>query len=326
MIKYLSLFSGVGAFEKALERQNIEYELIGFSEIDKYAIKSYCAIHKIDESKNYGDISKIEPSTLPDFDLMTWGFPCQDISVAGKGKGIVKGETRSGLYHVGYEILKEKLPQYSIIENVKNLVGKKHRKDFDMILNDIEDLGYNNYVKVLNAKHYGIPQNRERVFIVSIRKDIDTNTFKFPEPQILEKKLKDVLEKEVGEKYFLSEKAIKTFSCMKNRNGYIRGEKFKPHDVEVSDAAFSVTTRNDRDTSNFILIKKAINQAIYTEGAIRKLTPKECWRLMGFDDEDVTKCIEAGISDRQLYKQAGNSIVVNVLQGILSNLLKEEKS
>ena len=156
MIKYLSLFSGVGAFEKALERQNIEYELIGFSEIDKYAINSYCAIHGIDQSKNYGDISTIEPNSLPDFDLMTWGFPCQDISAAGKGKGMIKGETRSGLYHIGYDILKAKLPKYSIIENVKNLVGKKFRKDFDKILEDIEELGYNNYWQVLNAKDYGV--------------------------------------------------------------------------------------------------------------------------------------------------------------------------
>lgn len=319
MIKYLSLFSGIGAFEKALKKQNIEYELIGFSEIDKYAIKSYCSIHNVELDKNYGDISTIEPSSLPDFDLMTWGFPCQDISVASKGKGMIKGETRSGLYYNGYDILKAKLPKYSIIENVKNLVGKKFRKDFDKILEDIEELGYNNYWQVLNAKDYGVPQKRERVFIVSIRKDIDTNTFRFPEPQTLKKELKDVLEKEVDEKYFLSEKAIKTFTCMKNRNGYIRGKRFKPHDTELSNKAFSITTRSDRDTSNFILVKEGSRELI------RKLTPKECWRLMGFDDEGFSRAKEVGTSDVQLYKQAGNSIVVNVLQGILNNLLKEEK-
>ena len=120
MLKLLSLFTGIGAFEKALERLNIDYELVGFSEIDKFAIKSYCAIHNVPENKNLGDITKINIDKIPDFDLLTWGFPCQDISIAGRMEGIKKG-TRSGLYYDGYEILKAKMPKYSIIENVKNL-------------------------------------------------------------------------------------------------------------------------------------------------------------------------------------------------------------
>lgn len=164
MIKLFSLFSGIGAFEKALERLKVEYELVGFSEIDKYAIKSYCAIHNILEDKNYGDIKLINENDLPDFDVMTWGFPCQDISIAGKLKGIKEGETRSGLYYEGYRILKAKKPKISIIENVKNLTSKRFSNEFSSILEDLSDLGYNNYWQVLNAKDYGIPQNRERVF------------------------------------------------------------------------------------------------------------------------------------------------------------------
>lgn len=208
MIKLFSLFSGIGAFEKALERLKIKYELVGFSEIDKYAIKSYCAIHNISEDKNYGDISKIDENVLPDFDIMTWGFPCQDISIAGKMKGIKEGETRSGLYYEGYRILKAKRPRISIIENVKNLTCKRFRNEFESILKDLSDLGYNNYWQVLNAKDYGIPQNRERVFIISIRKDIDNNKFVFPDKMPLELKLKDLLEEEVPEKYYLTEKGI----------------------------------------------------------------------------------------------------------------------
>lgn len=132
----------------------IQYELVGFSEIDKFAIKSYCAIHNVSESKNYGDITKIDISTLPDFDMLTWGFPCQDISIAGKMKGIKEGETRSGLYYEGYKILKEKRPKYSIIENVKNLASKRFKKQFDSILRDLSDLGYTNYWKILNSKDY----------------------------------------------------------------------------------------------------------------------------------------------------------------------------
>lgn len=209
MIKILSLFTGIGAFEKALKNLNIPYELVAFSEIDKYAIKSYCSIHNETEDKNLGDIRNINTNDISkEIDIMTWGFPCQDISLAGKLKGIEKGETRSGLYYEGYRIMKDVMPKVSIIENVKNLTSKRFKDKFLNILKEIEDLGYNNYWKVLNAKDYGIPQNRERVFIISIRKDIDRCSFNFPEKQFLEVRLKDLLEDKVDEKYYLSEKAI----------------------------------------------------------------------------------------------------------------------
>lgn len=207
MLKLLSLFTGIGAFEKALERLNIDYELVGFSEIDKFAIKSYCAIHNVPENKNLGDITKINIDKIPDFDLLTWGFPCQDISIAGRREGIKKG-TRSGLYYEGYKILKAKRPGISIIENVKNLTSKRFKEQFETILKDIEELGYNNYWQVLNAKNYSVPQNRERIFIVSIRKDIDKNNFVFPSPVELKLKLKDLLEDTVDDKFYLTENGI----------------------------------------------------------------------------------------------------------------------
>ena len=207
MLKLLSLFTGIGAFEKALERLNIDYELVGFSEIDKFAIKSYCAIHNVPENKNLGDITKINIDKIPDFDLLTWGFPCQDISIAGRMEGIKKG-TRSGLYYEGYKILKAKRPGISIIENVKNLTSKRFKEQFETILKDIEELGYNNYWQVLNAKNYSVPQNRERIFIVSIRKDIDKNNFVFPSPVELKLKLKDFLEDTVDDKFYLTENGI----------------------------------------------------------------------------------------------------------------------
>lgn len=124
MLRTLSLFSGIGAFEKALKRQNIKYELINYCEVNKYAARAYSLIHNEPEDKNLGDITKVDETKLADFDLMTWGFPCQDISIAGKQKGIVKGETRSGLYYEGLRILQYKKPKYSIIENVKALTQK----------------------------------------------------------------------------------------------------------------------------------------------------------------------------------------------------------
>ena len=207
MLKLLSLFTGIGAFEKALERLNIDYELVGFSEIDKFAIKSYCAIHNVPENKNLRDITKINIDKIPDFDLLTWGFPCQDISIAGRMEGIKKG-TRSGLYYEGYKILKAKRPGISIIENVKNLTSKRFKEQFETILKDIEELGYNNYWQVLNAKNYSVPQNRERIFIVSIRKDIDKNNFVFPSSVELKLKLKDLLEDTVDDKFYLTENGI----------------------------------------------------------------------------------------------------------------------
>lgn len=208
MIRLLSLFTGIGAFEKALKVLNVPYELVGFSEIDKFAVKSYCAIHNVDENKNLGDVKNIKTEDLREVDFMTWGFPCQDISIAGNLKGIEEGKTRSGLYFEGYRILKDVMPKVSIIENVKNLTSKRFREKFVKILKDIEDAGYNNYWRVLNAKDYGVPQNRERVFVVSIRKDIDKYSFKFPDKQFLKIRLKDLLEDNVEEKYYLSEKAI----------------------------------------------------------------------------------------------------------------------
>ncbi|MGJ0908877.1 DNA cytosine methyltransferase [Clostridium botulinum] len=417
MLKVRTLFSGIGSPERALKDLQIPYELVDFCEVDKYAIKSYCAVHGVSEEKNLGDITKVWGRNLPYADLLVWGFPCPDISVAGKQKGIKEGETRSGLYYEGFRILKETRPKYSIIENVKNLVGKRFKADFESMLEDIESLGYNNYWKVLNAKDYGIPQNRERVFILSIRKDIDTRTFKFPKGFDNGLRLKDFLEDTVDEKFYIpQEKTEKLIKQLKN------GEIYKLNtnpsgkgingNVNTSDLANTITTNKGEGQkiliNNSIRIggifddKKSKHQAgsvwdknglcptldtmqggyrqpsiilqespapelvggigeinfgkqyrqgnrvyssektamclmaqpvgnaggysyLYNVGyRIRKLTPKECWRLMGFKDEDFQKAKDAGISNTQLYKQAGNSIVSNVLFYIFKNLLQAD--
>lgn len=394
--------------------------MIGFSEIDKYAVQSYCAIHNETPELNLGDVNEIHFQNAEGIaDLMTWGFPCQDISVAGRLNGIKEG-TRSGLYYQGIRILNEVKPKYSIIENVKNLTSKRFKESFDMILKDLDEAGYNNYWQVLNAKNYGVPQNRERVFIVSIRKDIDKGTFEFPKPIESYKRLKDVLEDEVDEKYFLSEKVIAGFIANNTKNdnkniieagdlnqkGWynssnkvyspkgiaptvtaMQGGNIKPK-VMVERIGGIFDKDGKRHQAGSIYDKEGISPAIdsmqggyrqpmvnvinatkkgydtATEGdsinmsfpysnkkrgrvghgvaqtldtgcrqatlvksnplyRIRRLTPIECWRLMGFDDEDFYKAKNTGMSDTQLYKQAGNSIVVNVLQEILKKLLKE---
>lgn len=392
-LKILSLFTGIGAFEKALKNIGIEYEVKGFSEIDKYAIKSYCAIHEVNKNKNLGDISKIDISKLPnDIDLITHGSPCQDFSVAGKQAGAEKGSgTRSSLMWNTVDIVEKVKPKFVIWENVKNLLSKKHKYNFDNYIKIMDELGYNNYYQVLNAKDYGIPQNRERVYTISIRKDIDNKQFRFPEKEELKIRLKDILETEVDEKYYLSEKmqdyvldfsnkqkgtawegradeeklntdiahAIGVRSAGGNQragvsnfviDGYneeikVKDLKLKLKNTRNLETPYIVASRgrnpenpnsrnpgehleqrleaNTSGTTNCISTVQKDNYVVEEKIKIRKLTPKECWRLMGFTDNDFEKAKIAGNSNTQLYKQAGNSIVVKVLEKIFKNLLEE---
>lgn len=201
MLKVLELFAGLGACSKAMERLGIEHEIVDAVEIDKYAIKSFNAIHGTNFEPQ--DITKWDKDIECDFILH--GSPCQDFSVAGLNKGGDKGSgTRSSLMYETLRIVEKLKPKYVIWENVKNLLSKKHRHNFDAYLDAMDKLGYKSKYKVLNAKDFGIPQNRERVFTVSIRKDIDKE-FEFPEPMPLTIRLKDILEPEVDEKYYLSD-------------------------------------------------------------------------------------------------------------------------
>ena len=205
MIKVFEAFAGVGTQAMALKRIGVDYEVVGISEIDKFALKSYEQIHG--EINNFGDISKIDCDKLPDFDLFTYSFPCQDISMAGKQAGFDKDSgTRSSLLWECERIIKNKKPKYLLMENVKALTFKKNMEGFNTWLKTLEDIGYKNYWKILNAKDYGVPQNRERVFCVSILGDEE---YKFPEKQLLKMRLKDVLEENVDEKYYLSNERVK---------------------------------------------------------------------------------------------------------------------
>ncbi len=211
MLKVLSLFSGIGAFEKALENLNIPHEVVAYCEIDKYASKSYSIIHGISEDKNLHDVTKVDFLSVPDeVDLISYGFPCQDISCSGKQKGFVDengNRTRSGLFFEALRIIEDYKPKFAIAENVKALVTDKFAEEFRIVLESLEEAGYNNYWAVLNLKDYGLPQTRERVIIVSIRKDIDRG-FSFPEAIPLTLRLKDMLDDDVDEKYYLSDEIV----------------------------------------------------------------------------------------------------------------------
>lgn len=263
-VRFLSLFSGIGAFEKSLDNLGIPYELVGFSEIDKYAVKSYCAIHGVEESMNLGDITKIKEEDLPkDIDLITYGFPCQDISLSGKQKGMFNEDgthTRSGLFFEALRIIEATQPRIAIAENVKNLTSKKFAEQFKIVLDSLEQAGYNNYWKVLNAKDFGIPQNRERVFIISIRKDIDDGRFAFPEPVQLELRLKDVLEDDVDEKYFMSEKAIAYICATGTKNFHYEPEI----DLEVARPLTSTMHKSHRASQDNYVSESFVKDGIKT--------------------------------------------------------------
>ena len=221
-LRLIELFAGIGSQTQALTNIGIAHKVVAISEIDKYAIQSYEAMHG--KANNLGDIRKIEE--LPDADLWTYSFPCQDISVAGKGAGIKEG-TRSGLLFEVERLLrvaseKGTLPKYLLLENVKNLVSKKFKADFDKWLDFLAELGYTNYWKVLNAKDYGIPQNRERVFCVSIRGE--HKPFVFPKPKELAIRLRDMIDETVDERFYLKESTIRSIlrSTFNSRRDSIR--------------------------------------------------------------------------------------------------------
>lgn len=465
-MRVLELFGGYGSQALALENLGIDFKS-DLCEIDKYAIQAYNQLHG--ETFNYGDICKIDETKLPYYDLITYSSPCQDFSVAGKQAGGDKGSgTRSSLLWECERIIRAVKPQYLLMENVKNLVGETHIHNFIAWLRVLEEIGYRSFWKVLNAKDYGVPQNRERVFVVSI---LGGGQYQFPEPIKLTKRLKDVLEQNVDEKYYISSEKWLNRIPFQVEHGYstldadvigtqtarqyaslngafvstplntdtdgcsrsICSNYYKQTQDNVMGVGFGITgvaeplccasrgrnpeNPNDRTTGspteqrlelnetgcsntltsvqkdNYVLepsVKQVGNicdtnsfggnpqiggvyssegcsptlntcqggghepkivddiyhnrePREYSENSptlranhsgdlkvnngyrIRKLTPRECWRLMGVRDEQFDKLHD--ISNSQLYKMAGNSIVVDVLMGIFRNLFidKDQK-
>lgn len=250
MIKVFEAFAGYGSQSMALRRLGIDFEVVGISEIDKYAIQAYMAVHG--DTPNYGDISKIDWSSVPDFDFLTHSFPCTDISTAGQQKGLAEGSgTRSSLLWECRKAIEAKRPKYLLMENVKNLVSKKFTPYLKEWLRFLEGQGYSNYTKVLNAKDFGVPQNRERVFMVSILGDA---SFHFPKPFILEKRLKDVLESNVDESFYLSDKIVKTFLARNEKNkAKGNGFRFEPTMGDVV-ASSILTNAGSRDCDNYVYV------------------------------------------------------------------------
>lgn len=431
MLKIFEMFSGFGGASFALKKLEIPFKIVGCSEIDKYAIKCYeqnhqetyygklikdCRFKYNPSPKNYGDCTKINPDELPDFDLLTGGFPCQSFSVAGKGLG--EQDTRGTLFHEIIRIAEIKKPKYMLLENVKGLTFKPHKKTFEKIVSEIKRIGYYVHIQVLNSKDYGIPQNRERVFFVCYRQDISGfDDFEFPEKEELKIFLKDILEKEVDEKYYLSDKkiyrikqgridpkiahtltggghsggnhsdmdAVSNELINKNKNYYMSGKIYKNGDCGNANRIFKpegvcqtiqsntrtkiIQLNQPKHSNNRVYSSEGISPTINTmgggnrqpfvqyintknadnkqppqqdriynengvmtsissqlngrfnilnQGNIRRLTPTECFRLMGFNDEINLE----GLSNTQRYKLAGNGFDINLVSKILIEMFK----
>lgn len=419
------------------EKKN--WKLVNFCEFDPYAVKSYCAIHDVDESLNLGDITKVDETNIEPFTMIVGGSPCQDFSVAGKQKGSVwtckdcgneynpltvhfserdkcpncgkenLDKSRSSLLVEWLRIIRANNPNFGIYENVKNIVGKQFKETtFKLFTDELEEYGYNVYWKVLNAKDYGVPQNRERVYLILIKRELDNGLFKYPEGFDNGTRLKDVLEKHVDEKFYLSDEKYKTLieiardnskdnenelrqiGYINNYNGdanrvyddgiartlkaeaggggaktgwykvdsvvceqrcdegirfykdeicgtlrtidscgdkrvieidYVCGVDKSINNTKIIDRANCITAREDRGVSNHQSEGTAVLEVYGSRSRMRKLTPKECFRLMGFSDDNFVAA-EKQVSNSQLYKQAGNSIVVDVLYYILIELYK----
>lgn len=274
MLRVFTAFSGYDSQCLALDRLGIDYELVGWSEIDKYAIQAHNALFPQWADRNFGDISKIDWSQVPDFDLFTYSSPCQDFSNAGKMAGGEEGSgTRSSLLWECRRAIEAKRPKYCLMENVATLVSKSFIHLFNKWQLVLEGLGYTNFAKVLNSKNFNVNQERKRIFLVS--NNIGIN-FTFPKGELTKKRTMCLNSKVDGRQPSLEHRIYSTDGLMPTI------------------------------TSSFMY-------SVYENGSVKKLTPRECFRLMGVEDKDIDILQATGISDTQQYKLAGNSIVVDVL-------------
>lgn len=366
-IRIGTLFSGIGAAEHALKRLKLNHELIFAGDIDSKVKLSYFANYKIDPSRWHDDVTTFVPKNVKgEIDILVGGSPCQAFSMVGKRKGLE--DIRGTLFYDFARIVSETQPKVFIYENVKGLVNHDNGKTWKVVDSVFAELGYRTYSKVLNSKDFGIPQHRERIFVVGFQDPkID---FEFPSRIPLEHTMQDFLEDYRGSKYYLREKGIKFVTSSKNRrkrytqiNGdvmlcqkanqqfnwhgdfvfepvaendfdefvfnvndieekYFLSDKVRTYVLAGGTKGFRTSTKTDLEIARPLLqtmhkMHRAgvDNYVTYDRGRIRKLTPRECLRLMGFRDD-----FKIEVSDTQMYRQAGNSIVVDVLIALLKQM------
>ena len=337
-IKVFTAFSGYDSQCMALDRlhehnPHFNYELVGWAEIDKYAIQAHNAVYPQWADRNYGDISRIDWQQVPDFDLFTYSSPCQDFSQAGKQAGGTEGSgTRSSLLWECRRAILAKKPKYLLMENVAALVSQKFIRLFNAWQLELESYGYRNFAKVLNAKDYGVPQNRERIFMVSILDE--SARYEFPQPMPLTLRLKDKLDN-VGRLIGVSESIWRKIEWRTNPDsmihadvsGCIRAVDYKiPKMVwEWCDENEQMSAESEKIVASFLKMVKngELKMPKILEGRrfkIRLQEPNESFRLMDVPEAYIDRIQQAGISRSQQYKMAGNSIVVSCMYHIWRRL------
>jgi len=353
MLKLATAFSGIGAIEHALKRMRVKYALLFACDSDPYVKKSFFANHEVNGTKWFDLVQNVDGKKFRGkVDLFVAGTPCQSFSMIGKRRGLK--DARGTLFYEFARLVDEIKPKAFIFENVKGLLSHDSGRTWDVIENSFKELGYAYYPKILNAKDYGIPQNRERLFVVGFRKNRD---FQFPDPIPLKITMQDLLEDSADTKYYLPNKGVKFVTNLKNLkkkytqiNGKVAlcqkaNQQFNWHGDFVFEPAGRVEEKyflSDKvakyvlasGTKNFYskpktdlavarpllatmakMHRAGVDNYITRGGRIRKLTPRECLRLMGFDDT-----FKIVVPDTQMYKQAGNSIVADVLMHILHSM------
>ena len=348
-MKYLSLFSGIGGFELGIQRADRDgiMECVGFSEIDRYAIQVY---NKNFNHKNYGDITRIKPENLSDFEMVVGGFPCQAFSIAGKRGGF--NDTRGTLFFEIARIIKQKQPRILLLENVKGLLSHDKGSTFTTIISTLDELGYDCQWQVLNSKNFGVPQNRERVFIIGYLRGTSRPKV-FPITRDTGKTLKQVVGGSQGMRVYEPEGISCTIASQAGGLGAKTGlyaiPQTKDGNAYCIDANYHKGQNNPKKctrTAIAVITPDRVNKrqngrrfkengepsftltaqdkhGIYDGVRIRRLTPKECERLQGFPD-DWTKYGNENktMSDTQRYKMCGNAVTVNVIEEIMKRILK----
>lgn len=367
IIRLGTMFSGIGAIEYAFKRLNLKTEIQFACDIDNFVKQSYFANYDISEDRWYKDVCDIDGTKYKGkLDLLVGGSPCQSFSMVGKRKGFE--DTRGTLFYEFARVVKESQPEVFIFENVKGLTNHDNGNTFETIKATFDELGYKYFYQILNSKDYGVPQHRERIFVIGFK---DKNVeFEFPKPIELEHRMQDFLEDYIESKYYLKEKGVKFVTSSKNRNKrytqingdialcqkanqqfnwhgdfvfeplqesefdefifdvneveekYYLSDKVKDYVLSVGTKNFKTNVKTDLEIARPLLqtmhkMHRAgvDNYVTHNKGRIRKLTPKECLRLMGFRDD-----FKQVVSDTQMYRQAGNSIVVDVLIAILKQM------
>ena len=325
MYKSIDLFAGIGGIRKGFDNAfGKDISTVFVSEWDKFAQKTYTANYK-DDFEIAGDITKIDEKEIPKFDICLAGFPCQAFSLAGKRMGFdadYKGLCRGTLFQDVVRICDYHRPKVIFCENVKGLTMHDGGRTFKVIKKAFEQIGYTVYDKVLNSKDFGVPQNRERIYIVAFRNDIDSSGFKFPEGNNSETKIKDIMEENVvSVKYYLSTQYLETLKKHKERHE-AKGHGFGYEIRDVNGQAGAIVCGGMGRERNLIVDKRLkdftpvthIKGEVNREG-IRKMTPREWARLQGFPDS-----YKLELADTHLYKQFGNSVTVNVIEAIANQI------